>query len=87
VRRIASVTTPIATAAALLLPVTIPNIPIGAPRLRPAVADSLNDGPHVYWQTSSDAVVFYLCDGVVLLKRFEPRDALRSSPRGPAAYL
>jgi hypothetical protein len=41
------------------------------------VADSLNDGPHVYWQGPSQAIVFYLCDGSVVEKRFEARDTLR----------
>jgi hypothetical protein len=25
------------------------------------VADSMNDGPHVYWQNDTTAIVFYLC--------------------------
>jgi len=78
VRVTASVTVPMATAAALvLLPAAIPCTPTGSRSVQEAAADSLNDGPHVYWETPSEAVVFYLCDGVVLLKRFEPRDTLR----------
>ncbi len=74
----ASVTIPMAAAAALvLLPAAGPSIPMGSPFVRPVAADSLNDGPHVYWQTPSDAVVFYLCDGVVLTKRYAPSDTLR----------
>lgn len=38
--------------------------------------DSLNDGPHVFWQDSSHAVVFYLCNGLAPAVRLEARDTL-----------
>lgn len=41
--------------------------------------DSLDDGPHVYWQDGSAAVVFYSCDGTVLERTFTPSDTLRFS--------
>jgi hypothetical protein len=39
--------------------------------------DSLNDGPHVYWQTDSSAIVFYLCSGAVIKHSFICIDTLR----------
>ena len=42
-----------------------------------AAADSLNDGPHVYWQTDSTAIVLYLCDGDVVRQTVEATDTLR----------
>ncbi|MGD2218246.1 MAG: metallophosphoesterase, partial [Gemmatimonadales bacterium] len=41
------------------------------------VADSLDDGPHVYWQNDSTALVFYLCDGSVEKQTFLVSDTLR----------
>ena len=38
---------------------------------------SFNDGPHVYWQTDSLAIVFYLCDGTVSKHTFNCIDTLR----------
>ncbi len=76
-RQTANVTLPIAAAAALvLLPSVIPNDATGLDH-RQVSADSLNDGPHVYWQTPSEALAFYLCDGVILMHRFAPTDTLR----------
>ncbi len=40
-------------------------------------ADSLDDGPHIYWKTSSDAVVFYQCDGSVVAKQYRVKGTLR----------
>ncbi len=72
------VTVPMATAAALvLLPVAVQNTRIGSPSVRPMAADSLNDGPHVYWQTPSQALVFYLCEGSFVAEWSEPSDTLR----------
>jgi hypothetical protein len=45
------------------------------PALAPA-ADSLDDGPHVYWQDDTRAVVFYLCGGRAPIARLEARDTL-----------
>ena len=39
--------------------------------------DSLNDGPHVYWQTDSSAIVSYLCNGTVIKHSFGCIDTLR----------
>lgn len=41
------------------------------------VADSLDDGPHIYWQNDSTAIVFYLCDGSVETQTFLASDTLR----------
>lgn len=41
------------------------------------VADSTDDGPHVYWQSDSSAIVFYLCRGEVETRTFQPTDTLR----------
>jgi len=43
----------------------------------PAAADSLDDGPHVYWQDDTTAIVFYLCDGEVAKQAFQVADTLR----------
>jgi hypothetical protein len=40
---------------------------------------SLNDGPHVYWQSDSSAVVFYLCNEEVVKHSFNCIDTLRFS--------
>ena len=42
-------------------------------------SDSLNDGPHIYWQDSSSAIVFYLCNEEVVERQYETRDTLRFS--------
>ena len=41
------------------------------------LADSLDDGPHIYWQNDSTALVFYLCDGSVEKQTFLVSDTLR----------
>jgi hypothetical protein len=40
-------------------------------------ADSLDDGPHIYWRSDSDAIVFYLCEQSFAGKRYEVRRTLR----------
>jgi hypothetical protein len=40
-------------------------------------ADWLDDGPHVYWITSSQAIVFHLCDESIVAKRHNVRSTLR----------
>jgi len=40
-------------------------------------ADSLDDGPHVYWQTASRAIVFYLCGEELIQRVFERVDTVR----------
>lgn len=47
-----------------------------APPAMRAAADSLNDGPHVYWQDSTHAIVFYLCGDSAPAVRYEARDTL-----------
>jgi hypothetical protein len=42
-----------------------------------AALDSLNDGPHVYWQSDTDAAVFYLCRGKFELKRYRTSSNLK----------
>jgi hypothetical protein len=44
---------------------------------RTLVADSTDDGPHIYWQSDSAAVAFYLCGGEVLTRGFFVKDTLR----------
>lgn len=41
-----------------------------------AAPDSLDDGPHVFWQDDTHAVAFYLCGGESKAERLEPRDTL-----------
>jgi hypothetical protein len=41
-----------------------------------AAADSLDDGPHVYWQDGTHAIVFYLCGDSVPALRLAARDTL-----------
>ncbi|MGD8728040.1 MAG: metallophosphoesterase, partial [Gemmatimonadales bacterium] len=36
-----------------------------------------DDGPHVYWQTPTTAIVFHLCDRKLVQQRFEVTDTLR----------
>jgi hypothetical protein len=38
---------------------------------------SLDDGPHVYWQSDSSAIVFYLCNAEVVKHSFDCIDTLR----------
>lgn len=42
----------------------------------PTAADSLNDGPHVYWEDDQHAVVFYLCSDTVPAVRYEGRGTI-----------
>ncbi len=42
-----------------------------------AAADSLDDGPHIYWQSDSTAIVFYLCGGEILTRTYAVVDTLR----------
>jgi hypothetical protein len=41
--------------------------------------DSTDEGPHIYWQDNSSAIVIYLCDGEVLSSRGTAADSLRFS--------
>ena len=47
----------------------------------PAGPDSLNDGPHVFWQDNTHAIVFYLCNGLAPEVRLEVRDTLAFAGR------
>jgi hypothetical protein len=55
----------------------------GTAQVQPAVEDStfsedlFDDGPHVYRQTDSSAIVFYLCNGAVIQRSFDCIDTLR----------
>ncbi|HUV29700.1 MAG TPA: metallophosphoesterase [Acidobacteriota bacterium] len=40
-------------------------------------ADSLNDGPHVFWQSDTSAIVFYLCNDEVTRQTYRVSDTLR----------
>jgi len=40
-------------------------------------ADSLNDGPHVYWQNDTTAIVFYLCEDSLETEVHQVADTLR----------
>ena len=41
--------------------------------------DPLRDGPYVFWQTDSSAIVFYLCNGIMEKRTFQISDTLRFS--------
>ncbi len=41
--------------------------------------DPLRDGPHVFWQTDSSAIVFYLCNGNLEKRTYQVKDTLRFS--------
>jgi hypothetical protein len=51
--------------------------PAGMHAVTAAVADSLDDGPHIYWKDTSSPIVFYLCGGSVIGKQYEASDTLR----------
>ncbi len=42
-----------------------------------ALADALDDGPHVYWRTPTSAVVFHLCDRVLHEMWYDATDTVR----------
>jgi hypothetical protein len=50
--------------------------PAAAPIVVPLAADSLDDGPHVYWENDRRAIVFYLCGDSIPARRVEGRDTL-----------
>jgi len=39
--------------------------------------EPIDDGPYVYWKDSTNAVVFYVCDGELLTAKFQAADTLR----------
>jgi hypothetical protein len=41
------------------------------------IEHSLNDGPHVFWQSDSVAIVFYLCNDEVAKQSYDCKDTLR----------
>lgn len=46
--------------------------------LPPSAPDTMNDGPHVYWETDTTAIVFYYCDGATPAERVNTiNDTLR----------
>jgi hypothetical protein len=67
---------PLALGAGLLLsPTGTRPTTVASPTVRAAL-DSLDDGPHVYWQDSTHAIVFYLCGGAIPADRLEAGDTL-----------
>lgn len=67
---------PLLLGAGLLAAVAVPRTDGPAPAGQPAAADSLNDGPHVYWQDRTHAIVFYLCGDSAPAVHYEARDTL-----------
>jgi hypothetical protein len=67
---------PLVLGAGLLLSPTAIRPAAVAPAAAAAAPDSLNDGPHVYWQDGKHAVVFYLCRDSISAVRVEARDTL-----------
>lgn len=68
---------PLALGAGLLL------VPAGSERFPeddaadlPVAADSLDDGPHVFWQDDTRAIAFYLCGGGAPAARLQPADTV-----------
>lgn len=43
----------------------------------PLASDSLDDGPHVYWQNDSTAIVFYLCNESLVTRTYDVDATLR----------
>jgi len=41
--------------------------------------DSVDEGPHIYWQDESTAIVIYMCDGEVISQRGSASDSIRFS--------
>lgn len=70
---------------ALVLAVSSLAVPVAAAQVNDssyatataAAVDSLDEGPRIYWQDDSDAVVFYLCGGEVKARRLRARGELR----------
>jgi hypothetical protein len=82
----------LATLSGTLGPQATPQQPISGDRevpaptapLLPPAPDTLNDGPHIYWETDQTAIVFYHCDRISNQPavRFETRnDTLRFQGR------
>jgi hypothetical protein len=44
-------------------------------------ADSLDDGPHVYWQNGTQPIVLYLCHGAISTTDLPPRDTVSFTGR------
>lgn len=51
--------------------------PVALDAQQSAALDSLNDGPHVFWQSDTDAFVFYLCHGDLALQRYRTSSKLK----------
>jgi hypothetical protein len=68
-------TLPLILGATLLL-VGVAFEPAPSPRVPASALDSLDDGPHVYWQNGTQAIVFYLCGGEAPAERLEPKDTV-----------
>jgi hypothetical protein len=57
-----------------VLAAVVPSAPSRA--VAAATADSLDDGPHVFWQDSTQAIVFYLCGDSAPAVRLQAQDTL-----------
>jgi hypothetical protein len=67
---------PLLLAAGLLVALVVIEPSASSRPAAAAAADSLDDGPHVYWQDSTHAIVFYLCGDSAPAVRLEARDTL-----------
>jgi hypothetical protein len=67
---------PLVLGAGLFLAPRAPEPGATSPAALPAALDSLNDGPHVFWQDSTHAIAFYLCNGLAPQVTLEGRDTL-----------
>jgi hypothetical protein len=67
---------PLVLGAGLLLSPSPAGAPSDLHRATPAAADSLDDGPHVFWQDGKQPIVFYLCGGAFKAERFVPQDTI-----------
>jgi len=72
---------PLVLGAGLLLSLPAGRSPSASRRATPAAADSLDDGPHVFWQDGKRPIVFYLCGGAFSAARLSPRDTVAFTGR------
>jgi hypothetical protein len=55
--------------------------PNDSPRATPTAVDSLDDGPHVFWDVGKHPIVFYLCGEQFLAERLAPADTVAFTGR------
>jgi hypothetical protein len=72
---------PLLLSAGLSWSATAGGRPSTASPLAPPTADSLDDGPHVFWQNGTQPIVFYLCHGELSTTRLSPRDTVTFTGR------